>query len=309
MSLIASSDLTNKTNNTDGTGVFDVLMETVELHIQEQMGDGRLTGAEFATVYLGAMQSVMQQSVSFLLQKQESDKKAELLDAQINEVNERIDLVIAQTAQAYESIKASQDKTIRENLLNNSNLEKIAEEVDLLASKDLEEIANTVRLDAQSAAKVMDVNYDIAVKAQQEFNLADKNGGVEFTYTYYLDGTGDDPATGTTTVLGDVEGSVISTSIDTDGTSASTVALEKEVTIAKEELVNAQTLGFVSDTKQKILKQMHDAFAVVLSVAGRGDVPEAAQDAAIDGLTQELLDDIGSNVTIGAQVVPPLPDA
>lgn len=308
MSLIAITDLTNKTDSVPGTGTFDLLMASVNLQLQDQWDEGRITGAEFGTVYLGAMQAVMQQSVSFLLQKQEADKKAELLDAQINEVNERIDLVIAQTAESYESIKASQSRTLRENLLNNRNIEKIIEETDLLKSKDLEEIENTLRLTAQSDAKITDINYDISIKAQQEFNLKDKNGGVVTTYTYYLDGTGDDPATGETTVLGDVEGSVISTTT-ADGTSASVVALDKEVLIAKEELVNAQTLGFVSDTKQKMLKQMFDNYAVNLSVAGIGNVPEAAQDAAIDALVQELLDDIGSTVTIGAELTPPLPDA
>ena len=76
--------------------------------------------------------------------------------------------------------------------------------------------------------------------------------------------------------------------------------------VAKESLINAQTLGFASDTKQKILKQMLDGFAAVLSIAGTGNVPETNQDAAIDQLAQEMLDDLGSGVTI--QSVAQVPD-
>jgi len=49
---------------------------------------------------------------------------------------------------------------------------------------------------------------------------------------------------------------------------------------------------------------MHDGYAVNLSIAGVGNVPEANQDAAIDDLVQELLVDIGSTVVIGTELVP-----
>jgi len=50
-----------------GTGVFDDLMETVNVHLEAQFQLGRLSGADYANVYLGAMQSVIQNSVSFTL--------------------------------------------------------------------------------------------------------------------------------------------------------------------------------------------------------------------------------------------------
>jgi len=154
MAAITNDDLTNKaTVGVDGTGTFDVLMNSSSLYLEEQWNADRITGAEYATVYLGAMQAVLAQAVQFLLKQQSADKEAVLL-------------------------------------------------------------------------------------------------------------------------------------------------------IAKEELVQAQTLGFASDTKQKILKQMHDGYAVNLSIAGIGNVPEADQDAAIDDLTQELLTDVGSSVTIGTETVP-----
>ncbi len=71
-------------------------------------------------------------------------------------------------------------------------------------------------------------------------------------------------------------------------------------------LIAAQTLGFQSDTKQKLLKQMMDGFAVALSITNLGTVPEMAQEPAIDALTQEILDDLGSTATTNSAATPDL---
>lgn len=66
----------------------------------------------------------------------------------------------------------------------------------------------------------------------------------------------------------------------------------------KLDLVAAQTLGFASDTKQKILKQMLEGYAVTLSIAGVATAPDATKEPQIDALTEEILADVGSSVTI-----------
>jgi len=95
MATINTSDLTQAsgvTTSTDGkytvtgTGVFDDLMEAVNAHLDAQFNLGRLTGADYATVYLGAIQSSLQQSVQFVLGKQQADKQADQIARQtINE--------------------------------------------------------------------------------------------------------------------------------------------------------------------------------------------------------------------------------
>lgn len=73
---IVTTDLTKAsalTTSTDGkytvtgTGVFDDLMESVNVHLDAQYNLGRITGADYATVYLGAMQSAIQTSASFVV--------------------------------------------------------------------------------------------------------------------------------------------------------------------------------------------------------------------------------------------------
>ena len=66
----------------------------------------------------------------------------------------------------------------------------------------------------------------------------------------------------------------------------------------KFDLIAAQTLGFASDTKQKVLKQMLEGYAVTLSIAGIATAPDATKEPSIDALTGEILADVGSAVVI-----------
>ncbi len=74
------SDLTNGTiinQEWSGSGVFDQLMAAVNKNIEVQFNKGRITGHNYAEVYLGGIQAVLQQSVEFLLRK-------DLTEAQID---------------------------------------------------------------------------------------------------------------------------------------------------------------------------------------------------------------------------------
>ena len=66
-------------NSTDGTGNFDNLMKVVTLHLEKQFTDGRITGTDYATVYLGAFQSTLAQAVSFTLNMNKANEEADLL--------------------------------------------------------------------------------------------------------------------------------------------------------------------------------------------------------------------------------------
>jgi len=76
--LTQGSALTVTNNVVTGTGVFDDLMEAVTTHLEAQYQLGRITGGDFATVYLGAMQAAIAQSVAFTL-GQESTNAAVVL--------------------------------------------------------------------------------------------------------------------------------------------------------------------------------------------------------------------------------------
>ena len=64
---ITFADITNATTLEDGTGYFDKLMKVVTLHVESQYNAGKITGEGYASVYLGSMQSVLQQAQQFVL--------------------------------------------------------------------------------------------------------------------------------------------------------------------------------------------------------------------------------------------------
>ena len=71
-----------------GTGVFDIIMKAANENIKIQNQTSRITGAEYAEVYLGTMQSAISESMKFLLNKPGIEKGLEAQDVSIaiNEV-------------------------------------------------------------------------------------------------------------------------------------------------------------------------------------------------------------------------------
>ena len=189
MSDILIADITNATTGDDGTGSFDVLMKTIQLHLDEQHQLDRITGSDYATVYLGAMQSAMQQAIQFALSQEEAGFKADAAEKQV-------DTIIAGTAKEYAQIA-------------------------LIDQQQISELAQTT----------------------------DPTGGL----------------------------------------------LKK-----KSDLIAAQTLGFASDTKQKVLKMMLEGYAVTLSISGEATVPGSTKEPAIDALVHEILQEVGGTSTINA---------
>jgi len=70
---------TSASNVVTGTGIFDDMMETVNAHLAAQFNLGRITGSDYAQVYLTAMQATVQQAVAYTLGKQKTNAEVNLL--------------------------------------------------------------------------------------------------------------------------------------------------------------------------------------------------------------------------------------
>jgi len=66
---ISADILLSDITNVDETGIFDVLMKAVNKHVNQQYQEGRITGSEYSSVYLGGIQTVLQQAVQYNLQE------------------------------------------------------------------------------------------------------------------------------------------------------------------------------------------------------------------------------------------------
>jgi hypothetical protein len=291
MTDIAITDLTNSSDTSVGTGVFDVLMASIQKQIEYQYDSGRITGAEYATVYLGAVQSVLQQSMQFVLSEQEAGLKADLLEKQILEVAASTSRNNLEST-AKISLMADQELEVVASTLRN-DLESTAK-ISLMEDQEAEVVAGTTRADNDSVAKNALINdQELEVVASTTRN--------------------DLESTAKISLMSDQELEVVASTTRNDNDSAAKIDLmakqELEVIAAttrnnndstqKVLLMAAQTLGFNSDTKQKLLKQMIDGYAVNQSVySPGGDYPNATEGTGIDALANEILDDLSSSVNI-----------
>lgn len=70
---IKPKDITDYTKTSlTGSGIFDVMMASAELHIHDEYKKNRITGSNYATAYLGIIQSAMQLATQFTLQSDSS---------------------------------------------------------------------------------------------------------------------------------------------------------------------------------------------------------------------------------------------
>ncbi len=129
----------------DGAGVFDVLMASIDIHIQREFKGNRLTGDQYANVYLSLVQSVLGESVKFLLAKDRA--RWEAITAQMNA---RIAEIKATEALIeLEKVKMETQKAIfdmqnsgAEYALTKMNLSKADADYALIRSKNESETFN-----------------------------------------------------------------------------------------------------------------------------------------------------------------------
>lgn len=183
MSEILISDLTDGTIS--GSGAFDIIMQTVTTHLQDEFNKGRLKGPDYAKVELGAIQTAMSQGLQFVLQRQAADKQAELINAQIALVEEqlvgigldndiktkelvKLDAEIVILATQEELLTAQKDIAVQQALEAVNKVALSAQEV-LIAGHQVATAEQQSLLTEQQVAKT---TQDVALTTQQVLNAA-----------------------------------------------------------------------------------------------------------------------------------------
>ena len=94
---MATLDVKNITTGTiDGTGTFDVLMQTVFLHLQREYASGRITGDMYAKAYIEIMNNTLAQATQYVVAAFQATANDDLVAAQIRKINKDIELVTEQ---------------------------------------------------------------------------------------------------------------------------------------------------------------------------------------------------------------------
>ena len=94
---MATLEVSNITTGTiDGTGTFDVMMQTVFLHLQREYASGRITGDMYAKAYIELMNNTLAQATQYVVAAFQATANDELVAAQIRKIDKDIELVTEQ---------------------------------------------------------------------------------------------------------------------------------------------------------------------------------------------------------------------
>ena len=111
----------------EGTGIFDVIIKAANENIKIQHKTSRITGAEYAEVYLGTMQSAISEAMKFILNKKTIEKGLEAQD---------VSIAISEVQLAENTEKWALQRKVLENQLAMSNIDVAYKEPNVL--RDLE---------------------------------------------------------------------------------------------------------------------------------------------------------------------------
>jgi len=169
-----------------GSGVFDKLMEATNSHILREFESNRITATDYATVYLGAIQSALSTSLQFVLQEQQSEAQADLLKQQkLNLIDDLItnekqrDNIVAKTnISDAELLNVPKQGAILTSQNNNLIAERNV--INVQDDKILAEIATMFK-----QRTLLDKNI---LKAQSEIDLLNKKISTENGQTADING-------------------------------------------------------------------------------------------------------------------------
>lgn len=189
---IAIDDLTG--GNVAGAGIYDELMRTTLAHVEKEHAAGRITDANYATVYLGALQSNLATASQFLLQYELTNQNIIIAEEQVKDIKAGILLKEEQLlgvtkqnllldAQLVQAVSANK-QTIQQTHLVDAQTATQGKQLDVMSSQiavqnaqALVSGAQVAVVNAQAATELANTTEPTAgiSKAQYDKLLADES--------------------------------------------------------------------------------------------------------------------------------------
>ena len=95
--MVTTIDIADVTTGSlDGTGSFDVLMQTMTLHLMREYTAGRITGDVYAKAYIEVLNATLAQATQFVVSQAQVAANDELIAAQIRQIDAQIRQIDAQ---------------------------------------------------------------------------------------------------------------------------------------------------------------------------------------------------------------------
>lgn len=264
MTTLTVHDLTQA--SLEGTGVFDVLMRANKAHLDAEFSKNRIKGPEYSTVYLGALQSVMQTALQFLLQRDRNVLEAQLLEQQILiaqqgvlKAQAEVRLINAQiakleredalTAQQILNLQAEVLNVPKQGVLLEAQTNKTLKDVDLLDQQVTNLVTEELRIDAQTA-QIQQQTSNAVIEADV---LRGQKCKLDAEFDVLLQ----------TKLKTASEVSLLAQKTQTEKAQTMAIGVDVDSVIGRQKMLYAaQTSGFERDAEQKTAKLMIDSWNV-----------------------------------------------
>lgn len=275
----------------DGDGAFDVLMQATKAHLEQEFNKNRIKGSEYATVYLGSLESTMRTALEFTVQGRKIELEAQLLEQKILLTQAEIQKALAELA----IIQATVLKVPAEIALLEAQTAQTIQQTLNLISDELLLDAKTAQTAQQTLNLVSDellIDAKTALTTQQSAN-AIIEGTVLTAQKCKLDAEYDVllsqklKVVGETALLAQKKVTETSQTVEMGVDTNSVVGRQKD-------LYAAQTSGFTRDAEQKAAKLMVDSWNV-RRTTDEGTVADATNmlyDIAVGRAVTKLLDGV-----------------
>jgi hypothetical protein len=250
----------------DGGGVFDVLMRANKAHLEAEYVKQRIKGPEYATVYLGSLESVLRISLEFILQREKNALELQLMEQQVILAEAQVRKTEAEILIAEKQVEIAQ----AELEIAQQNALKIPAEIDHINAQTSLVEQNTVNAVTQNDTMIREqcklaAEYDLLLsenlKAVAETSLLNQKNMTEKAQT-------------------------IGSNVDAD----SVVGRQKL-------LYQAQTDGFKRDSEQEAAKILVNSWVTRRSTdegTTANDINKL-EDATVGIAVSKLLQGIGIN--------------
>ena len=309
---ITLNDLTLAT--LDGTGVFDVLMRANKAHLEAEYSKNRIKGSEYATVYLGSLEAVLNAALQFLLQKDKIALEAQLIEQQI--LLAQVEVIkanaqVLQTEAQTELVKQQTANALAELAILQANALKIPAEIAHLQAQTAMVGQQTENLDAELLnipkqgivldKQALDIVAKTTMTTQQTTNLVaealniPKQGAVLDGQKCKLDAEFD--LLKTTNLKTAEEQALLAWKTTTEKAQTTALGVDDNSVIGKQKaLYTAQTSGFTRDAEQKAADIMVKTW-MARRTTDEGTVADSANmlnDVAVGRAVNKLLSGVGA---------------
>lgn len=291
----------------DGTGVFDALMRATKVHLEQEFNKNRIKGPEFATVYLGALQSTMQTALAFMAQAKKQELEAMLLEKQVALADVQLQQGQAQLLQ----IQAQTAQIEKQTLAVDTQILQTQAQTALVEQQKTNLAAEALNIPKQGLL----VDAQAAVQTQQQLNLESQKLQIEAESALTTQKTTNAVTENTVLVATEcklkaefdvlmetklktaTETTLLAQKTATEKAQITALGVDDNSILGKQKaLYAAQTDGFKRDAEQKAAKLMVDTWNV-RRTTDEGTVADATNmlnDAAVGRAVTKLLVGVGA---------------